>query len=95
MKKIKINNNILKFEGEYLYGKRHGKGKDYDFNGKIIYEGEYINGKRKEFYDKKYKYLLLFEGELLNGEKSGKMYNSDFARRASMINNKPFELVNY
>lgn len=27
--------------------------------------------------------------------KSGKMYNSDFARRASMINNKPFELVNY
>ena len=72
MKKTKIYNNILKFEGEYLYGNRHGKGKDYDFNGKIIYEGEYIYGKRKEFYDKTYEYLLLFEGELLNGKKMEK-----------------------
>ena len=37
------------FEGEYLNGKRYGKGKEYDFyNGGLIFEGEYINGKRNE-----------------------------------------------
>ena len=36
------------FEGEYLNGKRHGKGKKYDDQGKIIFEGEYLNGKRHE-----------------------------------------------
>ena len=34
------------FEGEYLHGKRNGKGKEY-LNGKIIFEGEYLNGERK------------------------------------------------
>ena len=34
------------FEGEYLNGKRNGKGKEYDHNGKVKYEGEYLNGKR-------------------------------------------------
>ena len=38
---------ILKFEGEYRYGERHGKGKEYDENnGKITFEGEYLNGKK-------------------------------------------------
>ena len=48
----------LKYEGEYKYGNRHGKGKEYDY-GKLQYEGEYYNGKRtgygKEYY---------FNGEL-------------------------------
>ena len=35
------------YEGEYLKGKRNGKGKEYDNNGEVIYEGEYLNGKRK------------------------------------------------
>ena len=35
----------IKFEGEYLNGKRHGKGKEYWNNGKILFEGEYLNGK--------------------------------------------------
>ena len=30
----------------YLKGKRNGKGKDYDYGGKLIFEGEYLNGKR-------------------------------------------------
>ena len=34
------------FEGEYLIGKRNGKGKDYYNNGKLLFEGEYLNGKR-------------------------------------------------
>jgi len=33
------------FEGEYLNGKRNGKGKEYN-NDEIIFEGEYLNGKR-------------------------------------------------
>ena len=36
---------VLKYEGEYLNGKRHGKGKEY-YNGKLKYEGEYLYGKR-------------------------------------------------
>ena len=44
-------NGKLKFEGEYLNGKRNGKGKEY-YNGKLVFEGEYLydirNGKGKE-----------------------------------------------
>ena len=32
------------YEGEYLNGKRNGKGKEYDEKGNIIFEGEYLNG---------------------------------------------------
>ena len=35
----------LLFEGEYLNGKRNGKGKEY-YNGNLEYEGEYLNGER-------------------------------------------------
>ena len=35
----------LKFEGEYVNGKRNGKGKEYDEEGKLLFEGEYLNGK--------------------------------------------------
>ena len=38
----------IKFEGEYLNGKRNGKGKEYDCFGKLIFEVEYLNGKRNE-----------------------------------------------
>ena len=36
----------LLFEGEYINGKRSGKGKEYINHGKLVYEGEYKNGKR-------------------------------------------------
>ena len=36
-------NNQLIFEGEYLYGKKNGKGKEYYFVGKLKFEGEYLN----------------------------------------------------
>ena len=55
-KKKNFNMNNLEFESEYLYGKKHGKGKEYNFNGDLIFEGEYINGKRyklKEYNDNK------------------------------------------
>ena len=48
--------DVLIYEGEYLNGERHGKGKEYNnFNGKLIYKGEYLNGKRhgkgKEYWN--------------------------------------------
>ena len=70
------------YEGEYLNGKRHGKGKEYDdFNGRLLFEGEYLNGKRhgkgKEYND--FNGNLKYEGEYLNGKRhgKGKEYNLD------------------
>ena len=72
-----LNTNKLRFEGEYINGKRHGKGKEYNYNGKLEFEGEYINGKRhgkgKEYYING---KLIFEGDYKNGNKwNGKGYN--------------------
>ena len=66
-------NDELRFEGEYLNGKRNGKGKEYYDDGKLLFEGEYLNGKRNgkgKQYDWNGK--LLFEGEYLNGKRKGK-----------------------
>ena len=56
-----------KYEGEYLNGERNGKGKEYDYDGKLKFEGEYLNeernGKIKEYN---------FYGQLLNGKRNGK-----------------------
>ena len=43
--KLKEYKDILKYEGEYLNGKRNGNGKEYNRNGELIYEGLYLNGK--------------------------------------------------
>ena len=58
------SNNIITFEGEYLNGKRNGKGKELNNDGIIIFEGEYLNGERNgkgKEYD--YNGYLIFEGE--------------------------------
>ena len=67
-------NDKKKFIGEYLDGKRHGHGKEYDiFENYLMFEGEFINGLRngkgKEF-NKEGK--IIFEGEYLNGFRNGK-----------------------
>ena len=36
------------YEGEYLNGKRNGKGKEYYYDGKLEFEGESVNGKKME-----------------------------------------------
>ena len=76
VKEFNINNDKLKFEGEYLNGRRNGKGKEY-MDGTLIFEGEYLNGKRNgkgKEYGKDRK--LIFEGEYLNGKKwLGKLYD--------------------
>ena len=65
--------DVLRFEGEYLNGKRNGKGKEYNFCGSLLFEGEYLNGlkngKGKEYHDNG---KLKFEGEYLNGKRNGK-----------------------
>ena len=35
-------NDKLEFEGEYLEGKRNGKGQKNEYNGKLKFEGEYV-----------------------------------------------------
>ena len=68
----------LVFEGQYINGKRHGKGKEYNYQGYLLFEGEYLNGKRngkgKEYYWNSGK--LEFEGGYLNDNKwNGKGYD--------------------
>ena len=60
--------DFFKFEGEYLNGKRNGKGKEYYFDGNLYFEGEYLNGKRNG-KGKEYDYVsqkIIFEGEYKN-----------------------------
>ena len=71
-------NDDLLFEGEYLNGKKNGKGKKYN-DGYLIYEGEYLNGKRNG-KGKEYCFVhLIYEGKYLNGKRNGKSkeYNFD------------------
>ena len=66
--KVYDENNILKYEGEYLSGKKHGKGKEYYNNGKLKYEGEYLYGvylKGKFYVNGK----LEYEGEYFFNKK--------------------------
>ena len=86
--RVKIYNAFddkIIYEGEYLNGKKHGKGKEFNENGKVMFEGEYLNGERiiegntglDEFnegfvyqYDSRNR--LIYEGEYLNGKRHGK-----------------------
>ena len=60
----------LIYEGEYLNGKRNGKGKEYDNCFGTIYEGEYLNGKRngkgKEYHRTG---EIIFEGEYFDNKR--------------------------
>ena len=49
-----------------------GKGKEYNFDGQLIYEGNFVdgewNGEGKEYYNNE----IIFEGEFLKGKRNGK-----------------------
>ena len=62
-KVYKLDKKILLFEGEYLNGRKSGKGKEYYENGNIKFEGEYLNGKKLEGigYDEKGNEVLKLE----------------------------------
>ena len=70
----KLGTNILAFEGEYLNGKRNGKGKEYYENEIIKFEGEYLNGYKIEGKGYNKKGDIIFE---LNRNGKGKEYYSD------------------
>ena len=46
-----IDSNIKIFKGKYLNGKKNGKGKEYNYEGNLIFEGEYLNN--QEYKGKK------------------------------------------
>ena len=78
--KGKMNNYNGLEEFEILYGK--GYGKEYNFEGNLMYEGNILNGERNgkgKEYDKG---KLIFEGDYLNGEKSGegKEYTYEYTK---------------
>ena len=66
-------NDFIKYEGEYLNGKRNGQGKEKDIMGQILFEGEYKNGKRWNVieYDEKGNKI----GELIKGKGFIKEYD--------------------
>ena len=72
-----INSNIVIFKGEYLNGKRNGKGIEYFQNNKIKFEGEYLNGKKNGIGKEYNKKGLVYEGEYLDGKKHGKAKEYD------------------
>ena len=65
--------NYKIFSRKYIIYEQNGKGKEYDYNGHLIYEGEYLNGERN---GKGIEYnlfgKLIFEGEYLYGKRNGK-----------------------
>ena len=75
--KVKEYNSINKelvFEGEYLNGKKNGKGKEYYFGGNLKFEGKFLNGSRNGIgkeYDEIFNYMI-YEGGYLNGQRNGK-----------------------
>ena len=70
-----FNNNKIKFEGEYLYGKKWN-GIIYNYNNEFSFEIKNGKGEGKEYYaDGK----LNYEGEYKYGERNGygKEYNKE------------------
>jgi len=82
----KLNSNILIFEGEYLNGKRNGKGKEYYDKGELKFEGEYLNGKR--WNGKGYNINGNIELSINNGNGKGKEYdyNGDLEFEGEYLN---------
>ena len=78
-KEIKYHNSdnnlseIILYKGEYLNGKRNGKGIGKEKNNEFVnYEGEYLNGKKHGKGKEHQGNILIYEGEYLNGLKNGK-----------------------
>ena len=66
----RLFNFKLHFEGEILEGKKHGKGKEYDYKNRIIFEGEYFKGERWNGKVKEYDNNggIINEKEYFNGK---------------------------
>ena len=78
----KLNITVIYYKllsQKYIIFEGKGKGKEYEYDGSLVFEGEYLNAKRngkgKEYDNGR----LVFEGEYLNGKKNGhgKEYNKN------------------
>ena len=58
-------NDKLIFEGEYLNGKKNGKGIEYFYDVQLYFEGQYLNNKKHGLGKEYYNDILLFEGVYL------------------------------
>ena len=95
VKEYNYDHDNLEFEGEYLFGKRNGKGKEYTNFGELalVFEGEYLNGERngkgKEYFEFG---ILNFDGEYLKGKRNGKgkeyYYNGRLKFEGEYLNGK-------
>ena len=99
----------MEYEGEFLNGKRNGKGKEYSYDGEFIFEGEYLDGKRNGKAKESSKDgIILFEGEYLNDEiwngkefypqKNGDIVeitylNGNKSKKAKVYNNNSGKLI--
>ena len=85
-KEYRLNTNIVIFEGEYLNGKKNGKGKEYYENGQIKFEGEYLKGKIIEGkgYDDKGRLVLEIE-KSGNGKNIIKMVKYNLKENIIMV----------
>ena len=94
----------MRYEGEYFNGERHGKGKEFSKEGRLIYEGEYAygkwDGKGKQYEDegKSNEPQLLYEGEFKIGKWNGKgkkyetgLYGGRLEYEGNFIDGKYFE----
>ena len=77
--------DILRYEGQFKYGEANGKGKEYDFDGKLIFEGEFLNGKRWNGYG--FDWSSGFRGEYLNGKEWNGIFNEDEDNLKCELNN--------
>ena len=74
-KEFNILNGNLIYEGGYLKGKRHGKGKEYDEAGRLIFEGEYLLGLKLKGKGREFSIInsaLIYDGEYIKEKRSGK-----------------------
>jgi len=80
---VKEYNVELEFEGEYLNGDKHGKGKEYKYD-EIIFEGEYLNGKRwnGKGYDLNNNNIYIIK----EGKGYGKEYNNELEFEGEYLN---------
>ena len=69
---ISLINYKIFSERYIIYGK-NGKGKEYNYDDKLLFEGEYLNKKRNGKGKEYGEYcILIFEGEYINGKRNGK-----------------------
>ena len=100
LKEYNSFNDKLIFKGNYLNGKKNGKGKEYNEDDIIIFEGNYLNGKRSgKGKENDVDGTLMYKGEYLNGERNGKgkeyYWNKQLKFEGEYLNGKQWNGIGY